>query len=128
MLETIDSVIDIKLGDRVIGKKTGTLTPSTVIGIMTYSLYKNCMMQDDGSTWDRLYPNWRDGLVIVGLFDEPTCNISFQEFKDNIDLSHHFYEKLKKASLLNEYILLSYSKYPKVRAVSYPYEDVSVLG
>lgn len=124
--------MDIKIGDRIVGKKTGTLTPSTVVGALPakYSpLYKEISCR-----WDELYPDWRNKNIIYSEFDEPTPPLTLEEYSTNFQLPDSsniaFIERLRQdKGLWLDYIKFNYLKnVPLTIKIYYPIDDVDLIG
>lgn len=127
MLETYG----LQLGDRIIGKKTGTLTPSTIIGFAPAKIIPS----DSKDNWNRLYPDWTDKMIVFSEFDEPTRNCTIEEFKLGYPLppeeetdSHFVLRLCRDKNVYNEYIEFLYDKMvPTCKIVSYPIDDVEKI-
>lgn len=126
--------ISLQLGDRVYGKKTGNLVPSTVVGIIPANLYTEGSKQVFYNLWDMLYPNWREGLIVLCKFDEPTRNMTLQEFQTQVmELPESsevpfVNELINNQSLYSKYVKFMYERevQPKWH-VAYPYDDIEVV-
>lgn len=135
MIDIVENIV--KIGDRIIGKKIGNLTPSTVVAILTSHFYLNGVLRITNEytfpSWDEKYPDWKDKLIVVGLFDEPQCPFSFQEVSNRIlDNPKSFLNVLKeKTKLTNETINVilnvEYMGAEKSHTTAYPIDDVEVI-
>jgi hypothetical protein len=123
----------MNIGDRIIGKRTGTLTPSTITGIMTWNTYFGIVGSSQKESalevWSKFYSDVENKLVIISEFDEPTCPISFSEYKASVDeRTDDFTVKLREnTELYLQLIQDRYNQFPKAKSVSYPEDDVEIL-
>lgn len=122
----------VKIGDRIVGKKTGQMIPSTVFGIITADFYMSRMSKvNDFSKWDELYPDWKDNVVVLAMFDEPQKNISVQEtwefMRENSKIFQMLEEEKTSYKILNEIVMERWNNYPSVDSVAYPIDDVDIL-
>jgi hypothetical protein len=133
----LDYFIGLKMniGDRIIGKKTGTLTPSTIVAVMTWEFYCKVFftspkaMESTIEAWSKHYPDFQSKLIVISKFDEPQKNISFDEFKTSIDSeSDEFTDFVREIPIMYNLLLkIRYDKLPNTITVSYPEEDCEVL-
>lgn len=130
--------ITVKIGDRIIGKKIGAMIPSTVIGIMSPMFYFNGVLKLSLETatipsWDEHYPDWKDKLIVVGLYDEPQCPYTFHEVSTRIKENPYSFlnglkQKINLSKEVEDAILkVEYANSDKSHTVGYPIEDVEVI-
>lgn len=97
-----------QIGDRIVGKKTGSLTPSTVYGVLNARLFKNVFTNPsvfyDWEAWSGKYPDWQDKNVYICGFDEPTKPMTLHEF---IDSETSYIEKMLELKASGENIKIS---------------------
>lgn len=122
----------IEIGDRVVGKSTGTLTPSTVIAKMVAPYYIGVFNKDVQTRWDDLYPLWKEGNVYITKFDEPVKNCTYAEFKIGFEPlmeSESFFSNLKSSNseVYEDFLKYRYDIQPSVYTVAYPEEDLEIL-
>lgn len=129
--------LHVKIGDRIIGKKLGNLTPSTVVAILTQDFYFNAVLKVNTEytvpKWDEFYPDWKDKLLVVGRFDEPQCPFSYQEICDRIhnnpnSFLNYLKTKVELPKNIEEAILKTeYAGADKSYTNVYPIDDVEVI-
>lgn len=119
----------LQLGDKITGTKTGTLAPSTVVGIMTAEAYIGIMGHPAQSKWDVLYPSWQEKPVVLSLFDSPQRNVSFEEFKENLITTNPSIANISAAAPEESEVLFreEYERLPAISLVAYPMQDVCLL-
>ena len=124
----------IEIGDRVVGKSTGTLTPSTVVAKMVAQYYiavfNNQMLNE--CRWDALYPEWRDGIVYINKFDEPVKSCTYEEFRAGFEPkieNEKFFTSLKddNKKVYEDFIRYQYYILPASAIIAYPEEDLEIL-
>lgn len=118
---------NIHIGDIVVGKKTGLKVPSLVVGFVLPSYRPEF---NHKTTWDLLYPKWRDKYCVLTEFSTPTKPLRLDEFIEyelnNIfDIQSEFVDTLaRNIDLFNQYALFEYSKIAPAVRVCYPIEDL----
>lgn len=124
----------IKIGDRIVGRQTGTLTPSTVIGIMTHDFYMGSVGRNTNpARWFDLYPDWEEKNIIISMFDEPQYCLTFEELEISLNNNENsFINTLRKKVTLNRemeiaIIQAELDSMPKSLIVAYPIDDVDVI-
>lgn len=71
----------LQLSQRVCSKRTGLPMTGTVVGcIMPVPYYNHLAMQGyQATTWDQLYPKWKEKYLYYVYFDTPAKNCSKEE-------------------------------------------------
>jgi hypothetical protein len=118
----------VKIGDRIVGKKTGTLTPSTVIAILP--CYMTALYREPLRRWLDLYPDYREKLIVVSEFDIPQKNISMEDAKVNAILyveKFPFAKDFYDLGLVDKIAEYFYETTELTLSVTYPIDDVEVL-
>lgn len=122
---------EVKIGDRVYGKKTGGLTPATVVGWLPGRFHPNSKLS---TRWDELYPNWRDKHIVYAEFDEPTRSCTFEEYKEQtldriMESTDEFIVALRdNKELFSLFLRNQYDNTvePTTR-ICYPIDDIEVI-
>jgi hypothetical protein len=133
----ISDKLSIKLGDRVTGKRTGQLVPSTIVGCIPASIY--VAINGDNASYlkrNKLYPNWMEDVVVYCRFDEPTKNITYEEFSWQFDI------EWENMCASNNWLIKAYEENNNIKniikqdkwesivevlMVAYPIEDIEVI-
>lgn len=122
---------DLKIGDRIYGKQTGTLTPATVVGWLPPGWHP---LGSTYSRWDDLYPDWKEKYMIFAEYDEPTPNVTFEEFRDQtmeeiMSSTDTFVVALREnRQLLNLFLENQYQKTVRLTTkICYPIDDVQLI-
>lgn len=118
----------LQLGDKITGSKTGCLSPSTIVGIMTAEAYVG-IMGHPGTKWDILYPTWEEKPVVLSLFDNPQRSVSFDEFKNNLLTASPTVADIAAVAPKESEVLFreEYERLPLISLVAYPMQDVCLL-
>ncbi len=119
---------DIKIGDRVCGKRTGELTPATVIGIAPPGLLR--IAESDYALWNEYYPEWPNQLIVLGMFDEPHKALSLSDVRKNVEIGIKdtpWKDDLIKYNIIEKIIQHQYDNSKETVIVCYPIEDVEVI-
>lgn len=122
--------MQIKLGNKVIGKKTGPLKPSIAYNSMSMSDFlRHHKLNSIPPMWLDLYPNCGERSVIFGKFDEPTTTLSFEDVKSHFDKLDDILliELRKHYDLYLLFVKYEHENYGKTYYIAYPEQDVSVV-
>jgi len=128
---SFDGLDKIKIGDRIVGKKTGLLIPSTIVGFIPPSYRPEYHQR---SRWDELYPDWRSKYVVLCEFDQPTKPIRLDELieceflplPESSDCPF-IQRMISDKVLFNEYADFQYRKITLVKRVCYPIDDIEIV-
>lgn len=117
---------ELKVGQRIVGKRTGNLVPSTIIGFGPCGMVP-LLVPKDNDRWEQLYPNYKEKYTVFCKFDEPVKTMSFQDAKENAE---HF-AKSAPFKMTEEQIIDLANFYldetPETLYVQYPIDDVEIL-
>lgn len=124
----------IKLGDRVVGRKTGYMIPANVICIMTseYYLGSNNRTADDMLIWNKYYTDWQNKAIIVVQFDEPQKHMTLEELYESLkvntpDVLAAVMQHGPSDAMLADILKAYWQQLPLVTLVAYPIDDLEIL-
>lgn len=104
----------MKIGDRVVNKKTSFPNIGTVVGIVDAQFFikTRSNLLDFFISWNDDFPEWQHKSVVYVEVDHPQKNANFDEFcRDHPHLSS---ESLKS----------EYERIPEYKFLTYPIDDL----
>lgn len=127
----------VNIGDRIVGKRTGIMMPSTVVCIMEPTLFMSSapvfqIGAQHLETWDENYEGWDKKPVVITKFDTPQKEYTKQQIIEDLEAHPTIFTKsLLDANIPKEALDIVYQTYwetsPARHYGVYPFEDVDVL-
>ena len=109
----------IRLGDKVVSRKTGYPGSGEVCGIVYAGLYVATTQKkmEDFGCWNDLYPDWTDKTIVYVRFEEPRKTVTKEEYAKYLPEG---YEKYDLETLYAFQI-------PFTNVIGYPVDDLELF-
>ncbi len=120
----------INIGDRVCTKNFGALAPSNIVSVMTADVYRQIMGVQENFRWEAVYPNWKDGHVVLCQYDTPVRMSSFDDFMKTLNNEDEISIELMKFNpeLYKKVCKRTYeAAVTPVTYMAFPLEDIEIL-
>lgn len=112
----------MKIGDKVVTRKTGQPGTGVIIGVFAPEFVKS---QGHALSWDNLYPDWSEKPVYLVKFDRPQKPLSFDEYIEDVTAK---YQSIGQPMPPEDFLEMEYlNNVPFVKTATYPADDLEIF-